>query len=1552
MSSVDNRVVNMQFNNSKFESGISTTLASLSKLKDGLNLDNAAKSIQGLTKAGDNFTLGVMGSAIDGIQAKFSTLAAAGAVALGNLAATAAQRGAEIIKSLTLDPITEGFDQYQDKMQSVMMLETSLGKGAQGQIEATMKDLNNYAKLTIYNVSDMNSALGQMVSQGVSLGDASTAIKGFGNAAAAAGVNTNVFSSQLQTALLPALALGKLQGQNWMQLRQSGIATVAFKDALKAAANQQGLNIKTEADFQDALTQGSISTSIMIAALKNMATNKSLLDAATQFHTFREVSSAVSEGVVSDWSDFWESFLGNEDQATPYLTALGNTLTGVEDKFDTFLISVGTNFNKFGGMKAGIDLVKTAWNDLGSILAPIGKAFKDVFPTNFGVTLANIAKYLDNLFKSFKVGSDTAKGLEGTFKGIFAIFDIAGQIIGGLVRYFASMFTLMTGGAGVVTRVTGNFGDFVAMIDKWLKNTGAIGKFFDSIAAGRTAVIGPLIDFVGRLVNAFTALVHGDVPGFFKTLQGSLGALAPLGDYIASKFKAVADLFDKLGVTLQKLGPVGQFFATVFGTIGAIFGQAGNGVTGFSDGLDKLGGFLKPVADWANDAANAIKAFWEALSSKVADTGNASLKTAADTGDRISQIANGITTAWKLVAAALAAAFAWIQPVFSAIGDSFDWAWGKIKQLTQGLTAQDAASLVATGFFAAFLAGASKFTKNLNRILDPIAETAENLGKTSGRFDKILQSIASAITNFGKSLKTKANAELIMNIAIALGVLAAAALVLSQIPAQKLAVAMGTLVTAMGSLVTMIAVLNKNLTGDSALGSTKLVALGVSLTLMSGAMLTLAGAVAILGALSLPQLAQGMSGLAVGMGLMVTAILVMSKNTEGTLTGAAAIYTMASAMLIMSGAILAMSLIGPDKLAVGLAGLATVMAIMVISVQELAKNTAGSLAAAAAIYVIAQSILVMSAALAVMGALGPDKLAVALAGLAGSMLIMLAAVKELGASSKDAVVGAAAMAVIAGAMLVLSSALAVMGNLGNPVQALTVLAASLLILVVSLNAVEDALPGAAALLVVAAALAVFAPVLAALGVLPWQVLALGLAAVAVSLGIFIAAGYAAIAAAPGLLALSVALTAFGVAVALMGVAFLAVGSGMLGFAQGMAILATVGTAGVAAITAILAAVIGLIPEFATQIGLGIVAIAKVITNAAPVFFNAFIVLMDNLLNAINVEAPKLITTVGTLLTDLLNMLAANVPKWADAGLKLLIGLLNAIANNIGKVVTAAANVIANFINGIANNLGKIISAGTNLLISFINGVSNNMVKVADAAEKAVINFINGVANSIRSNQGALNAAGANLAGAIVDGLTGGLGSAIGTVVQKAKDLAGSALSAAKKLLGIHSPSRAFYEVGSFSGQGLSNALEDQAKPVSASAETMATAALNKVKDTMSQLSDAIDQNVDINPTITPVLDLSGVQKDSTKLSGMLTPAKISTTGTYASASATANQIDAVQAQRVSTDADGSIRQNGSSVTFIQNNNSPKALSTAEVYRQTNNLISKVKKGLPTNADAG
>lgn len=173
---IDEKVVEMKFNNKDFENNVKETLGSLDKLKQSLKLPESSKGLENIQKSVDKFNINGMTTALETVRIKFSALEVMAVTALSNITNTAVNAGKRIVSALTLDPIKTGYDEYELKMSSVQTIMASTGESLE-KVNEYLEELNKYSDETIYSFSDMTNNIGKFTNAGVKLEDAVAAIK-------------------------------------------------------------------------------------------------------------------------------------------------------------------------------------------------------------------------------------------------------------------------------------------------------------------------------------------------------------------------------------------------------------------------------------------------------------------------------------------------------------------------------------------------------------------------------------------------------------------------------------------------------------------------------------------------------------------------------------------------------------------------------------------------------------------------------------------------------------------------------------------------------------------------------------------------------------------------------------------------------------------------------------------------------------------------------------------------------------------------------------------------------------------------------------------------------------------------------------------------------------------------------------------------------------------------------------------------------------------------------------------------------------------------------
>lgn len=162
---IDQRVVEMRFDNAQFEKNSRDTMRTLDKLKEKLSFKGAAKGLEQVQAASENVDFSGMEKGLDTVQAKFSALDVIAFTALQRITDKVISTGEQMVKNLSVDQITSGWDKYNEKTSNVQTIMNATGKSID-QVNGYLNKLMWYSDETSYSFNEMTSALSQMTAAG------------------------------------------------------------------------------------------------------------------------------------------------------------------------------------------------------------------------------------------------------------------------------------------------------------------------------------------------------------------------------------------------------------------------------------------------------------------------------------------------------------------------------------------------------------------------------------------------------------------------------------------------------------------------------------------------------------------------------------------------------------------------------------------------------------------------------------------------------------------------------------------------------------------------------------------------------------------------------------------------------------------------------------------------------------------------------------------------------------------------------------------------------------------------------------------------------------------------------------------------------------------------------------------------------------------------------------------------------------------------------------------------------------------------------------------
>ena len=1264
-TTVDERVVEMRFDNKQFEQNIQTSLSSIDKLKRSLNLEGAAKGLETVNDAAQKCNMSPLTNAVETVRVRFSALEVMAITALQNITNSALAAGKNLVSAFTVDPIKSGFEEYETQINAVQtILANTSSKGTTlDQVNNALDELNHYADMTIYNFTEMTRNIGTFTAAGVDLDTSVAAIKGIANLAAVSGSNSQQASTAMYQ-LSQALAAGTVKLQDWNSVVNAGMGGQVFQDALKETAKVHGIAIdemiKDEGSFRETLSKGWLTSDILTETLAKftgdlnedqlrtmgyaddqiksiMEMGKTANDAATKVKTFTQLFDTLKEAAQSGWTQSWEIIVGDFEEAKELLTEVSDTFSAVINASADARNKMLQDWKDLGGRTMMIEAVKNVFEGLVSVAKPVREAFNEIFPPMTGKQLAEITERIRDLTAKFKMGEESSKNLKNTFKGVFAVLDIVGQAFKAVAGGVGELIGLFLPAGNGVLSLTGSFGEYLVKLDETVKKTDVFAKAVSTVVdIVKTAIT--FVKTAGEKVKEFgkAAGEQFDFPGFelfHSFLERVHDRMAQIGDGAGKMKSGVIVAFEMMGEALEKC----KFLKVMEALWTAVKVIAG----GIADAVGTMMGTLAEKlgnADFSGvlDILNSIAVGGIALSvSKF-------LKSVTEPLDGLNDILEGVTG------------------ILDGVRGCFEAYQTNLKAGTL-LKIGAAIALLAGSIVAISLIDSDKLSASLGAITVLFA----NLLGAMAIFNKIS-------SDTGKVSKA-CTAMIAMSVAVS--ILAGALKKVSDLDWGELARGL----IGIAGLTTIVVASSKAM----ASGQKQVMKGATSLIIFGAAIKILASACKDLSKLQWDELGRGLTGVGV-LFAEIAVFLRVAKFNGKMISTATGIVILAAAMKVLASACKDFGQMEWSEIGKGLAGIGGLLAELAVFT-NLAGNAKHVMSTGVALIAIGAAMKIFASAVKDFGQLQWDEIGRGLTAMGGALAEVAIAVNLM---PKNMIGIGTGLVIVGGALEIIANCMSKFGGMQweEIGRGLTVMGGALAELAISLNFMKGTLGGSAALLVASGALAVLAPVLSILGALSWEAIAKGLISIAGAFTIIGVAGAVLTPLVPTILALSGAFALIGVGVLTIGAGLLAAGIGLSALAIGFTALATAGAAGataiVAALTVIVTGIAGLIPAVLTKVGEGIIAICKVISAGAPAIGEA----------------------VKAVVLTLIDVLVSCVPQLADGALQLVVGVLAALVTYTPQIVDLAFKFLIGILEGIASNLPSLIKAGVDVLVAFFAGI--------------------------------------------------------------------------------------------------------------------------------------------------------------------------------------------------------------------------------------------------------
>lgn len=1513
MASVDDRIVRMEFDNAAFERNLHTTLVSIGHLNEALKFQGAGKGLAEISAAGSKVDLSHIGSALDNISSKFHAMGAVAFTVISNLTTQALQFAKNIGHDI-LDPIISGGTSRAKNIEQAKFMFEGLGIN----VTEGMKSALDAVRGTAFGLDEAAKAAAQFGASGIKVGTQMTgALRGVAGAAAMTGSSF----TEMADIFAGSAGTGKVTNQDLMQFATRG---------LNAAAAVGKVLGKTEAQVHEMATKGTLDFQTFADAM-----DKAFGSHATEANKTYEGSLANLHAAMSRLG---EAFIGPRlvqkrdvfnaltpviDNLTAAMKPLFGTIHGITQMLTGSTIeNLGkidfTNLTKaMPSIQQGLLNIFIVFGKIADIAK---EAFREIFPKGTESIIIKIAAAFQKLTEFLIFGSETADKLRSIFKGVFSIFSIGWEIIKQTAMFFGELATALFGlSGGKFLDFAARVGDFFTTLQEGLVKGGGIKDFFVEL----TRVVQIPIKFIQDLA----ASIHDFFDGLDKNIPDQVG-----------------ESFGRFGQRIETVKDIADKSVNIW---------------------DKFQGALERITPILDTIWGGIKQWFQELGQKIADVmGPGDFDAALDAINL--GLLGGI--------AALLAKFIKDGFTFDIGGGMFEKIGASFEQLTGVLSAMQTKVKAEALMKIAIAIGILTASVLVLSMIDSAALTKALTAMAVG-FAQLMGTFA-ILTKMSSDIKGAASFTImaagLIVLSTAILILSGAMKILSTMSWEELAKGLATITLLLGVLVIVSKTMETNSAG--------MVLAGIGITAMAVALSILAGVMKIFATMDWGEIGKGLITVA---GLLVVIGLAMKLMPITLPITAAGLILVGIALNILAGAMKLFAMMDWGEIGKGLVAIAGALVVIGLAMKlmplTLPITAAGLVLVGIALTEIAGAMLLFSS-------MDWGEIARGLVAMAGALTILAAATYVM----QGTILGAVAIGIVAVALNVLFKAVESFAGLswGDLLHGLAGLAIALAALGLAAMILSPVIPemlamgialsviglgfalfGAGAMLVANALEKVAKFGKTAAQALPEILEGIGNSVGALGRGIaegviemimIFAEAAPVFAKFIGAL-LDQILDTLIKLVPKLGEVLVSLIEEIFDIIQ--AYIPQLIETGILIITSLLQGISDNIGEIVTLVGDIIVNFLDAMTEQIPRVSEA----LANTIEAYFTGAARLLGEVAA--TILVGVAVAFIGGFMtglndavggpDGPLAWFTGLASKVLGWIGDVLSTLWNKGKDILTGFWNGVESVVTTVQN----FFTGIASTVLGWVGNVLKTLINkghdILTGFWDGIKETWSLVSSWFTNLGQKAFDAI----GDMTKKLLQIGKDIMQGLWDGLKDTwgevtgwLGKLNPASWFNDINLEKGhaernlipsgmavmQGLHKGMETEwlnvtewlntLDPSESLDKNMARSMANALNDVVSQM-ESMD---DFNPTITPVLDLTQVASEASKISSYInagTPAY-----SYAQASTIASDTNLIKAE-------SSIPAGTNDVNFQQIINAPTQLSASDIYKQTRNQITMAKEEL-------
>ncbi len=1345
---IDNKIVEMQFNNKQFEEGVKTSLSTIDRLKQSLKFDGIQKGFDNITGAAKSCDFSGMQNAIETVHAKFSAFEVMAVTALANITNSAINAGKNLIASLSVDQISEGWQKFSDKTVSVGTL---ISQGYElDEVNEQLSRLNWFTDETSYNFTDMVSNIAKFTATGKKLDESVTAMEGIANWAALSGQNAQT-ASRAMYQISQAMGAGSMRLEDYRSIQNASMDTDEFRQKCLDAAvalgtlrknaddtytslNNESISF-SKAGFASSLTEGAWLTSdVMMQVFNNYsaavdqiyeyAEEKGItaseaieelggnvdqfglkaFKAAQEARTFGDVLDSVKDAVSTGWMNTFEIIFGNYEEAKTLWTDLANAMWDVFAGGAEARNEMLQEWKDLGGRDDLIESFWNLWDAIDKVVTPIKEAFRDIFPATTAEQLKSITEKVKDFTENLKINEETAEKIKDIFKGVFSVFDMLKKTVGAVAKSFSPLISRLGEVGGGIFDAAANFGNFLSGLNESADKMGV----FEEITKRLSSAIQVLSDFIFDFVdNTIVSFIEGG--------EGLSGVFEVVFDTLANVTRAIFDVVSAL--TGKDFSQIRDKVVSVIQTVRNTVVDA---ISNFKEFGEKVKEYLNlpdfdtiksNVSDFISSVKenfqtpgfelfhNILERIQERMSQlgdflgKVKSSASTAIQTIADTIIG-SNLLETIEKIWKVVKTV-------VGGVIKGIGSL-------IKAVTNGLGDVDFSKTF--DFFnsvslGAIAAGIVTFVKGFK-------DTVKDISSIKESFVGVLDGVKDCLSAFTMEIK----ADALMRIAGALAILAASILVISLINSDKLTGSLEALTVMFIDLVAALAAVDKLVQDERGVKKS-----ATALLVMSAAVLVLSSALKKISDIDTEHLISSLVAITVLLAELVVVSKTMETDSKGMIKAATAMVIFGAAVNVLATACEKFADMDWEEIAKGLVGVGGLLAEIDIFLNT-TKFSKGAVSSGMGILLIAEAIKVLASACEKFAEMNIEELIKGLTSV-GIILAEIMGFTYLSGKSENILSTGISLIAIAAAMKIFASAMSDFGSLSweDIAKGFLSIASSLLAIVAAVNLMpKNMLSIGTGLILVGTSLELIANVMKKIGNLSWEAIGKGLLTIGFALGELSIAlnlmkgavsGAAALAiAAASLLLLTPVLSILGA------MSWEAIVKGLVSLAGAFTVIGVAG----ALLSPIMPSILGLGAALAL-IGVGVLALGTGLV-AAGAGLSAIGVGVTALSASLTAVGAAIVAAIGVIVLGILDL----APQIIDSLTDIVVALCGAISNTVPALGEAIKAVILTLMDVIIECAPDIAEGLLTLLDSALSALSKHIGPICDSLFKIVIEILNSI----------------------------------------------------------------------------------------------------------------------------------------------------------------------------------------------------------------------------------